>query len=289
MAGIAYVNGQYVPLSHAMVAMEDRGYHFADGIYEVMAFYRRTLLDEMPHLARLERSLAALDIAMPMPLAALRLVMRELIRRNPREQGTLYLQITRGVAKRDHPFPKTAKPSLTLAVYPLKTPKAQEVTQGVRVITLADQRWVRRDIKSISLLPNILARQQSAAAGAREAWLFEKDGTVTEGSASNSYIVTPQGELLTHPATHAILGGITREAVLNLARAQGIKFSERSFNVEEAKAAREAFLTSTSANVLPVTRIDDAVVGDGVPGEITLRLLAAYRDHITQQTGFNAW
>lgn len=285
MAHLAYVNGRYRPHSEASVHVEDRGYQFSDGIYEYLAFYHRRLLDLDLHLGRLERSLRELDIVMPMSRAALMIVIDELIARSDRTHGGLYIQITRGVARRDHVFPKQGKPSLVMTLCAAKFPKPHEIQDGVRVMTHPDQRWERRDIKTVSLLANVLAKQAAARAGAREAWLVE-NGVITEGAVSNAYIVSAAGELITHPADHHILPGITRDVVLALARAQGIPVIERPYTPEEAHAAAEAFLTSTSANVLPVVRINDRSVGSGKPGPITRALARAYEQHITQQTGY---
>jgi D-alanine transaminase len=283
---VAYVNGRYVPLAEASVHIEDRGYQFSDGIYEYFAFYNRTILDEDPHLARLERSLKELAIPMPVTLPALKLIMRELMERNSRDHGGLYLQATRGVARRDHAFPKQPpRSSLVLTVCASKFPKKKEVEEGVKVITHPDLRWQRRDIKSVSLLANVLAKQKAAAAGAREAWLLEGD-TVTEGAVSNSYIVNDKGEVITHPADHHILGGITRESLLKLAKKAGIKVIERPYTMTEVKKASEAFLTSTSANVLPVVRVDDMQIGDGKPGKTTRKLQEIYETHILKETGY---
>jgi len=285
MSRIAYVNGRYLPHAEARVHVEDRGYQFSDGIYEYIAFYNRTLLDADLHLKRLERSLRELQIALPVSLAALTIIMRELISRNGRDDGGLYMQVTRGVARRDHPFPKNTKPALVMTVCAAKLPKEHEVKNGVTVITLPDLRWARRDIKSVSLLANVMAKQEAAKKQAREAWLVEDGVTVSEGSVSNAYIVTKSGEIVTHPLDEHILGGVTRDVVLKLARKAGIKVAERSFNTVEMKEAAEAFLTSTSANILPVVTIDDAPVGSGKPGTITRRLQGIYAAHIFRQTG----
>ncbi len=284
MTRISYVNGAYEPHPYAVVHIEDRGYQFSDGIYEYIAFYNHTLVDADLHFKRLERSLRELQIALPMSIRSMGIVIRELIERNGRADGGLYIQITRGVAKRDHAFPKHTTPSLVMTVCQAKLPKEKEVREGVKVITQPDIRWGRRDIKSVSLLANILAKQKASEKHAREAWLVDGD-IISEGSASNSYIVTKAGELVTHPANEFILGGITRDVVLRLARKNGIKVSERAFSVAEAKKAAEAFLTSTSANVLPVVEIDGIKVGDGKVGVITRQLNTLYTAHIFKQTG----
>lgn len=284
MSRISYVNGRYLHHHEALVHVEDRGYQFSDGIYEYVAFYNRALLDGELHFKRLERSLRELQIALPMSIPALRLVVRELIARNGRTDGGLYIQVTRGVARRDHAFPRNVKPALVMTVCAAKLPKPHEVQHGVRVITQPDIRWGRRDIKSVSLLANILAKQEAAAAGAREAWLVD-GGVVSEGSASNTYIVSARGELVTHPANELILGGVTRDVLLRLAQKAGLPVAERAFTLDEVRAAAEAFLTSTSANVLPVVQVDGAAVGSGSPGPVTRQLQALYADHIYSQTG----
>lgn len=285
MARIAYVNGRYVDHALASVHIEDRGYQFSDGIYEYIAFFNQKLLDGDLHFKRLERSLKELQIAEPVSAGALKIIVRELITKNGRDDGGLYIQVTRGVAKRDHVFPKSVRPALVMTVCGAKTPKAHEFESGVKVITQPDNRWVRRDIKSVSLLANILAKQEASSQKVREALLLEKDGTVNEGSASNFFIVTKSDVLVTHPADENILGGVTRDVVLKLARKAGIEVDEREFNITEAKAAAEAFITSTSVNVLPVVKIDDRLVGKGKVGEVTQKLGELYNAYIYKQTG----
>lgn len=286
MGRIVYVDGRYVPHRRAYVHVEDRGYQFADGVYEVIAVNRGRLIDEEPHLDRLARSLAELRLRWPMSRDALRLVMREMIRRNRLVGlGSLYLQITRGVAARNHLFPVRAEPVLVMTARALPPFDRQAARRGVRVITLDDLRWRRPDIKSISLLPNVLAKQQAFEAGAYEAWLVDERGMVTEGTASNAWIVTAADELVTRAADRSILSGITRAAVLRIARRHRLRLAERPFTVEEAKAAIEAFLTSTTSWVKPVVEIDDVPVGDGVVGPLTERLLALYAAHAEQNGG----
>lgn len=221
-----------------------------------------------------------------MSLAAMEIVIHELVARNGREHGGLYLQITRGVARRDHPFPKNVRPALVMTVGVAKLPKPHEVKDGVAVMTHPDCRWERRDIKSVALLANVLAKQEAAKRGLREAWLVEK-GYITEGAVSNSYIVDGKGVLITHPADTHILGGITRDVVLKLAKKSGIAVEERAFSENEMRQAAEAFITSTSANVLPVTKIDGKPVGKGKPGPVTLALQEIYAKHIYKQTGYD--
>ncbi len=282
MQRIAYVNGRYVPHGDAAVHVEDRGYQFADGIYEVIALHRGRLVDEQGHLDRLERSLGELRIAWPMSRRALRVVMGEVIRRNRVADGKIYIQVTRGVAPRNHAFPTAADSALVITMLP-SAPVAAQKAHGVDVITVPDIRWDRCDIKSVSLLPNVLAKQQAQEAGAYEAWLVDAEGRVTEGTSSNAWIVTAGGELVTRNVGCAILNGVTRLAVLELAQQEGIGFVERPFTVDEAKGAREAFLTSTTSLVKPVLHIDGRAVGDGRVGPLTGKLAAFYAAHMENQ------
>jgi D-alanine transaminase len=283
---IAYVNGRYVPHREAYVHVEDRGYQFADAVYEVIAVSRGRLIDEEPHLDRLARSLAELRLRWPMSREALRLVLRQMIRRNRLNGlGSIYLQVTRGVAPRNHLFPFGAKPVLVMTAKALPPFEPEAARRGVRVITLADMRWRRPDIKSVCLLPNVLAKQQAFEAGAYEAWLVDDQGMVTEGTASNAWIVTASGELVTRSADRSILSGITRGVVLRFAQEHRLRLVERAFSVEEAKRAVEAFLTSTTSWIKPVVEIDRVVIGAGVVGPLTDRLRSLYVTHIEQIEG----
>ena len=272
----AYVNGRYVAHGAAAVHIEDRGYQFADGVYEVVPVVRGVLVDEEPHLDRLERSVGELDIAMPASRRALKLISRELMRRNRLSNGIIYTQVTRGVAPRDHNFPKASHPALVMTTRQTKPHGAAQVAEGVAVITIPDGRWSRCDIKSISLLPNVLGKQQAVMAGAYEAWMVDRDGLVTEGTSTNAWIVTEDNRLVTRHANTAILSGITRLRLLALVEAEGVAFEERPFSVEEALQAREAFITSSSNFVMPVTRIDGRPVGNGHAGLITGKLRDSY-------------
>lgn len=276
----AYVNGRFLPHKAAAVHIEDRGYQFADGVYEVVPVVHGTLVDEEPHLDRLERSLRELRIAMPMSRPALKMVSQELMRRNALSNGFLYMQVTRGVAPRDHAFPRAARPALVMTTRQKKPPSEKALAEGVDIITIPDQRWARCDIKSVSLLPNILGKQAAVEAGAYEAWQIDEAGFVTEGTATNAWIVTQDGELLTRDASEAILNGITRLRVLDLAEKEKVRFVERAFTLEEALGAREAFLTSSTNFVMPITRIDGKPVGNGHPGILTGQLVASYRDFV---------
>lgn len=274
MSRIAYVNGRYVPRSQAAVNIEDRGYQFADGVYEVCEVRGGRLVDERRHMERLVRSLGELRIALPMPLNALGVVMREVVRRNRVTDGIVYVQITRGVARRDHPFPAApVTPAIVVTANRLDPAKLEAMAQeGVAVVTVPENRWPRADIKSISLLPNVLAKQAAREQGAREAWYVDGDGNVTEGSSSNAWIVTRDGKVVTRHADQSILRGITRTVVIDALRALGLDLEERPFSVAEAHEAREAFLTSASQIVMPVVRIDGRQVGNGAPGLVASAL-----------------
>lgn len=279
MSRVAYVNGQYLPHRSAAVHIEDRGYQFADGVYEVMAVVGGFLLDEGPHLMRLARSLAELQISAPMSNPALRIVMREVIRRNGVHNGIVYVQITRGVAARDHAFPKAAGPVLVVTSRRKRPADPRAVNDGVAVITIPDIRWQRCDIKSVALLPNVLGKQRAKEAGAFEAWQVDREGKVSEGTSTNAWIVTLDDTVVTRQADSAILNGVTRLAVLDIIRREGYGFVERPFSVAEAKSAREAFLTSTVVDLLPVVRIDGTAVGNGEPGPLSRKLRECYLAH----------
>ncbi len=274
MSRIAYVNGRYLPRHAATVHIEDRGYQFSDGVYEVCEVRGGRLVDERLHIARLKRSLDELRIVMPMSTAALGAVIRETARRNRVRDGIVYLQITRGVARRDHAFPPPGTaPSLVVTARNLDfTGNEKAAADGIAVITVPDNRWERVDIKSVALLPNVLAKQAAREQGAKEAWFVDHDGNVTEGSSTNAWIVTMDGEVVTRPADHGILRGITRTVLLDAIGAQGLRFVERAFTVEEAYGAREAFVSSASMIVMPVVRIDGRPIGNGAPGLIASAL-----------------
>jgi D-alanine transaminase len=280
MSRIAYVNGRYVPHRAAAVHVEDRGYQFADGVYEVCEIWNGMIVDERPHLDRLERSLRELSIRMPMVRASLQVVIREVARRNRVENGLVYLQVTRGVAPRDHLFPPAATPpALVVTAKSIPRAKGERMAEkGVGVITLPDNRWERVDIKSVGLLPNAIAKEKAKAAGAREAWFVDRDGYVTEGASTTAWIVTTDGVLVTRPNGTGILPGITRITAAEVARREGLKVEERKFTVAEAKAAREAFITAASTIVMPVVAIDGDPVANGHPGSVATRLRAAFHD-----------
>jgi D-alanine transaminase len=274
MSRIAYVNGRYLPLHDARVHIEDRGYQFGDGIYEVCEVRNGRLVDERRHLERLQRSLGELRIRPPMTMRALDVVLHEVVRRNRIGYGIVYLQITRGVARRDHAFPSgPVEPSIVVTARPLNLARNEALAdKGIAVISRPDNRWGRVDIKTIGLLPNVLARQAAIEQGARDAWFVDADGNVTEAASANAWIVTAAGTVVTRPADHAILRGITRTVLLDVLKAQGLTLEERPFTLKEAYAAREAFITSASQIVLPVVRIDDRPIGNGAPGLLATAL-----------------
>jgi len=281
MSRIAYVNGRYVAHRDAMVHIEDRGYQFSDGVYEVCEVRDGRLIDERRHIDRLQRSLGELRIAMPMSRAALGVVMRETVMRNRVSNGIVYLQITRGVARRDHAFPPDGTPpALVITARSIERSRGEsEAVKGVSVVTVPESRWARVDIKSVSLLPNVLAKQVAKEQGAREAWFVDKGGFVTEGSSSNAWIVTADNKIMTRPADNSILRGVSRTVVLDVMKGLGVTLDERPFTVVQALAAREAFVTAASQIVLPVVRIDGKPVGDGKPGPVASALRREFHRH----------
>lgn len=281
MSRIAYINGRYLPRSAAKVSVEDRGFQFADGVYEVCEVRGGRLIDERRHMARLDRSLNELRIARPMSPAALAIVLRETVRRNRVRDGIVYLQITRGEARRDFAFPPAGTtPSMVAMARSTDVVGLEQLAaDGIAVVTVPDIRWSRVDIKSVALLPNVLAKQAARDRDAREAWLVDAHGRVTEGASSNAWIVSRDGKLITHPLGRDILAGITRSVVIDVLKVQGLAFEERAFSVEEAYAAREAFVTSASQTVLPVVSIDGRPVGNGAPGLVAGALRRDYHRH----------
>ena len=274
MSRIAYLNGAFLPLEEAKVPVMDRGFLFADGIYEVAAVLGGRLVDNAAHLARLDRSLGEIGIANPHDEAGWTRLEEELVRRNGLDEGLVYMEVTRGVAERDFAFPKDTAPTVVMFTQAKAITRDPKAETGVKVVTVPDLRWKRRDIKSVALLAQVLAKQAAAEAGVAEAWMVE-DGFVTEGSSSTAFIIAG-GRVVTRPLSTALLPGITRVAVMRLARENGLAVEERLFSVEEAHAADEAFYTSASAFVMPIVAIDGAPVGAGAPGPMTRRLRALY-------------
>ncbi len=277
MARVAYVDGHYSDLGRTTVPVEDRGLQFADSVYEVIALVAGRLIDLELHLARLSRSREGLGLPAPMTDAGLRVVLDEVLRRNRLRDGLLYLQVTRGQAPRNHAFPARPRASLMVTLRAW-SPFSSSLASGVAVVSGDDLRWQRCDLKTTGLLPNVLAKQHAHEAGAFECWMV-RDGVVTEGSSSNAWIVR-KGSVYTHPLCEHVLGGITREVILELADANDIEIVERGFSLSEAGTADEAFLTSTSSFVVPVVNFDGTDVGTGTPGPVTCRIRELYRDHV---------
>ena len=278
MSRIAYVNGRYIPHSKASVHVEDRGYQFADGIYEVVMVVNGQAIDYDGHLKRLYKSLKLIKIEANFSESSLRIIIARMIRLNYVINGTIYLQVTRGVARRDHKFPSVSQPALVMTAKLLASMPSPS-QKGVAAITVADERWARRDIKTIQLLPNCLAKQEAAEKGAFEAILVMPDGSVSEGSSSNVWLVTDKGELVTRKANENILNGITRQSVQRIAGVHQLKVMERSFDVAELLNAREVFITSATSIVTAVTKIDDTVIANGEIGVISAALREDYIHH----------
>ena len=275
MSSIVFVNGSFLPFEEASIPIMDRGFLFADGIYEVSAVLNSRLVENDAHLARLDRSLDQIRIANPYTAQEWTRLEEQLVRRNGLVEGVVYMEVTRGAAERDFAFPKDAKPTVVMFTQVKNITRAPAAETGVAVVTVEDLRWKRRDIKSVALLAQVLAKQAAAEAGVFEAWMVE-DGHVTEGSSSTAFIITRDGRIVTRPLSNAILPGITRQSVMRLAQEHGLKVEERLFTIEEAHAAAEAFLTSASSFVMPVVEIDGKPVGNGRPGALTRRLRQLY-------------
>jgi D-alanine transaminase len=275
MSRIVFVNGSFVPYEEARIPIMDRGFLFADGIYEVSAVLNSRLVDNDAHLARLDRSLKEIRIANPYSAQEWMRLEEELVRRNGLVEGVVYMEVTRGAAERDFAFPKDTKPTVVMFTQVKNISRAPAAETGVAVVTVEDLRWKRRDIKSVALLAQVLAKQAAAEAGVAEAWMVE-DGHVTEGSSSTAFIITKDGRIVTRPLSNAVLPGITRLSVMRLAAEHGLAIEERLFTLEEAHEAAEAFLTSASSFVMPVVRIDGKPVGAGEPGVLTRRLRQLY-------------
>lgn len=287
MTRIVYVGGRYLPYAEGKVHAEDRGFLFADAVYEVCEVRSGRLIDTTRHIDRLERSLRELKIPAPMSRAALINVMHETVRRNRVHDGLLYLQVTRGAGPRDFLFPPPGtRPTLVCIARSVKDPGGdQRAHDGIGVITLPDPRWARCDIKTVMLLPSCLAKEEARAQGAREAWFVDDDGYVTEGASSNAWIIDASGVLVTRPVSNDILRGVTRTTLMDVARANGIEVAERAFTVAEAKAAREAFITSATNIVMPVVSIDGAPVANGKPGSLATRLRERFHDQAENGRG----
>jgi D-alanine transaminase len=279
MSRIAYVNGAFVPIEEARISILDRGFIFGDGIYEVTAVLDGGLVDNEAHIARLQRSLGEIGLASPIAMDELTRLELELIRRNDLAEGGVYLEITRGAADREFAFPKgDVAPSLVMFTQARALVDSPDAKTGISVKSVADIRWKRRDIKSVALLAQVMAKQEAVAAGCVEAWMVE-DGEVTEGSSSSAFIITHDGAIVARPLTNEILPGVTRKAVLALAAEQNLTIEDRRFTLAEAFKAAEAFDCSASGFVMPVVQIDGKTVGNGAPGQLTLRLRELYIEH----------
>jgi D-alanine transaminase len=278
MTRIVYVNGRYLPYAQAAVHAEDRGFQFADAVYEVCEVKGGRLVDETRHMGRLARSLAELGMPQPMSAGAWSRVLRETVRRNRVSDGLVYLQVSRGAGPRNFLFPPAGTPPTVVCLARSVSPAEQEAAAeaGIGVKTMPDPRWDRCDIKTVMLLPAALAKEGARAEGAREAWFVDRDGYVTEGASSNAWIVDGEGRLITRPADNHLLRGITRTTLIDVLRREGLELIERAFTVAEAKAAREAFVTSATNIVMPVVRIDGQPVGNGAPGLLSQRLRSEF-------------
>ena len=285
MSRIVFVNGSFLPIEEAKLSIMDRGFLFADGIYEVAAVLGGRLVDNDAHLARLDRSLGEIRIRNPHSAAEWTGIEEELVRRNAVAEGLVYIQVTRGEAERDFGFPAASTtPTIVMFTQPKTITASPQAKTGIAVVTVPDLRWKRRDIKSVALLAQVLAKQAAVEAGVGEAWMVE-DGFVTEGSSSTAFIATSDRRLVTRPLSHAVLPGITRVAVMRLAREEGLAIEERLFGLDEAHAAAEAFITSASSFVMPVVAIDGRQVGDGRPGPLATRLRALYIEEAMRLPG----
>ena len=278
MSRVAYVNGVYRPHGDAVIHVEDRGFQFADGVYEVWSVFDGKLADYDGHMTRLVRSLTELRIPVPMTKQALTRVLKETLRRNRVRNGIVYLQVTRGTARRDHPFPAEGTPPTVVVTAKSLDPAKSEANakKGVAVVTQPDIRWGRCDIKTVGLLPNVLAKQAARERGAYECWMVDDMGLVTEGASTNAWIVDENGKLRTRDTQANILRGCTRTTLMELIEQEGVELDERPFTVEEAKRAKEAFFTAAGAFVTPAVSIDGTKIGDGKPGPITTKLRTLY-------------
>lgn len=281
---ISYVNGRYVPHRHGVVSIDDRVCQFGDAVYEVVAILQGRLIDEDLHLDRLRYSLQETSMSLSVPFPVLKMILRRILKRNDVRTGMVYIQVSRGVAPRDHFFPKNTACSLIVTGRAIGAGHFAHQKTGITVITVPDLRWKRRDIKTVNLLANCLAKQKAFEAGAKEAWMLDEEGYVTEGSSTNAWIVTENGELLTYPANKNILKGITRQAVLKLARENDIGYQERPFHLDEAYQAKEAFITSALSFVTPVVKINGKPCGNGKIGIFSQKLIDFYHNYIMMES-----
>jgi D-alanine transaminase len=283
MSRYAYVNGSYVAHKNASVHIEDRGFQFADGVYEVVYLYKGHLIDAGPHLDRLERSLSELEMDMPMSRASLMLVMKQLIRKNllQTQTGLIYMQVTRGVAKRDFPYPRNLAPTLVMTARRMPAFSLKNIEKGMKVMSTPDIRWGRCDIKTTSLLAASMCKQMALDAGFNDAWFVDNEGFITEGTSNNAWIVTKEGKLQTRAPSHEILNGITRQAIIAMAKRENIEIIEKPFTLEDVYNAKEAFVTSASACLKPVTSMNDRTIGNGGIGIVSQQIAQLYLDHLS--------
>ena len=282
MPRIAYVNGQYKTHMHASVHIEDRGFQFADGVYEVIYVYNEKFIDIEMHLDRLDRSLNELDIRWPVNRSALNIIIQEVVRRNRVKNGNIYLQVTRGSNDREFSYPENLNPSLIVYARKANKDSIETTAKGYKIVSKPDIRWKRCDIKTVSLLPAVMAKQAAVEEGAIEAWLVDDDGFVTEGTSSNAWIVTEKNEIITRSTNNFILSGVTRKTILQLSQDLGLKYKERAFSLVEAKEAKEAFCTSSTALIKPIIQIDKKRIGGGTVGPVTKILIKNYFNYVEQ-------
>ena len=285
MTRIVYLNGEYLPADEAKVSIFDRGYIFGDGVYEVVPVFEGSVVDKAYFLERLDRSLSQIRLDWPCSKQAYLDVMSELVKRNNLHEGVVYSQVTRGVAERDFPFPTNVSPGFMAFSSHMDLLNSPAVTEGIIVATTPDLRWKRRDIKSINLLGQCMAKQDAVSRGAKEGWMVE-DGYVTEGVSSSAYIVIGN-KIITRPLSNSILPGIRRRTLLELAERTGIQIEERLFTIEEALAADEAFISSATTMALGVIEIDGVQIGNGTPGPITMKMRALYTERVLQEARAN--
>ena len=279
---ICYVNGSYEEKNSAMISIQDRGFNFSDGVYEVMSFFGNQVINFDKHVKRLAKSLDSLRIQKPLTnYKSLELILKKLIKLNKLDKGFLYLQITRGSSSRNHLFPKSSKPNVVIFTFTAKLDD-KLILNGVKVRLTEDLRWKRCDIKSISLLPNVLEKQNAFEEGVYESWQKRKN-LITEGSTSNAFIVNRNGFIQTHPANNFILGGVTRDTLIEIAKKNKIKVIEKAFSSSDLFSSKEAFLTSTTAKILPVVKIDEKTIGNGKPGQMTQVLIKMYNELVNCQ------
>ena len=279
---ICYVNGSYEEKNSAMISIQDRGFNFSDGVYEVMSFFGNQVINFDKHVKRLARSLNGLRIQKPLTnYKSLELILKKLIKLNKLDKGFVYLQVTRGSSSRNHLFPKLSKPNIVIFTFTAKLDK-KLILNGVRVRLTEDLRWKRCDIKSISLLPNVLEKQNAFEEGMYESWQ-KRNNLITEGSTSNAFIVNRNGFIQTHPANNFILGGVTRDTLIEIAKKNKIKVIEKAFSSSDLFSSKEAFLTSTTAKILPVVKINEKTIGNGKPGQITQALIKMYNELVKYQ------